>query len=180
MIVRHNFKLLILCTILLLTGCVEKPPLIPGDLEPVKREVLAPEPKENPQAIAHFMDGQLFMAQGNYSMAILEFQDALQLDPKAAAIKVSMAECYWKLGKVDKSEDLLLEGIKLEPEDIEAREILANQYIYRNQQNKAIEQFSILVDLAPEGNAIYIIALAKLTLAQNKICLLYTSPSPRD
>jgi len=93
----------------------------------------------------------------------------MQLDPKAAAIIVSMAECYWKLGKVDKSEDLLLEGIKLEPDDIEAREMLANQYIYRNQQNKAIEQFSILVDIAPEGNAKYIIALAKLTLAQNKI-----------
>ena len=171
MIIRHNFKLLILCAIILLIGCADKPPVIPEDLEPVKREVLAPEPKENPQAIAHFMDGQLFMVQGNYSMAILEFQDAMELDPKAAAITVSMAECYWKLGKVDKSEDLLLKAIKLEPDDIEAREMLANQYIYRNQQNKAIEQFSILVDLGPEGDATYIIALA---------CLLYTSPSPRD
>ena len=169
MIIRHNFKLLILWAIFLLTGCADKPSVIPGDLEPVKREVLAPEPKENPQAIAHFMDGQLFMFQGNYSMAILEFQDAMELDPKAAAITVSMAECYWKLGKVDKSEDLLLKAIKLEPDDIEAREMLANQYIYRNQQNKAIEQFLILVDLAPEGDAKYIIALAKLTLAQNKI-----------
>ena len=62
MIVRHNFKLLILCAVFLLTGCADKPPVIPKNLEPVKREVLAPEPKENPQAIAHFMDGQLFMA----------------------------------------------------------------------------------------------------------------------
>jgi tetratricopeptide (TPR) repeat protein len=91
------------------------------------------------------------------------------LDPRAIGITVSMAECYWKLGKVDKSEDLLLKAIKLEPDDIEAREMLANQYIYRNQQNKAIEQFSILVDLAPKGDAKYIIALGKLTLAENKI-----------
>ena len=169
MIIRHNLKLLILCAIFLLTGCADKPPVIPEDLELVKREVLALEPKENPQAIAHFMDGQLFMFQGNYSMAILEFQDAMVLDPRAIGITVSMAECYWKLGKVDKSEDLLLKAIKLEPDDIEAREMLANQYIYRNQQNKAIEQFSILVDLTPKGDAKYIIALGKLTLAENKI-----------
>ncbi len=99
MIIRHKFKLLILCGIILLTGCADKPPVILEDLEPVKREVMAPEPKENTQAIAHFMDGQLFMAQGNYSMAILEFQDAMELDPKAVAITVSMAECYWKCFK---------------------------------------------------------------------------------
>ena len=92
MIIRRNFKLIILCAIFLLIGCADKPPVIPEDLEPLKREVLASEPKENPQAIAHFMDGQLFMAQGNYSMAILEFQDAMELDPKVAAITVSMAE----------------------------------------------------------------------------------------
>jgi lipopolysaccharide biosynthesis regulator YciM len=99
MIIRHNLKLLILCAIFLLTGCADKPPVIPEDLELVKREVLALEPKENPQAIAHFMDGQLFMFQGNYSMAILEFQDAMVLDPRAIGITVSMAECYWKLGR---------------------------------------------------------------------------------
>ena len=169
MIIRNNIRLLIICIIFLFTGCADKPPVIPENLEPVKQEVLIPELKENAQAISHFMDGQLFMIQGNYSMAILEFQDAMELDPNASAITVSMAECYWKLGKVNKSEDLLLKAINLEHGDIEAREMLANQYIYRNQQDKAIEQFSILVDLAPEGDATYIIALAKLTLAQNKI-----------
>jgi len=169
MIIRNNIKLLIICIIILFTGCADKPPVVPEQLEPVKQEALTPELKENSQAISHFMDGQLFMIQGNYSMAILEFQDAMELDPNASAITVSMAECYWKLGKVNKSEDLLLKAINLEYGDIEAREMLANQYIYRNQQDKAIEQFSILVDLAPEGDATYIIALAKLTLAQNKI-----------
>ena len=169
MIIRNNIKLLIICIIFLFTGCADKPPVIPENLDPVKQEVLTPELKENSQAISHFMDGQLFMIQGNYSMAILEFQDAMELDPNASAITVSMAECYWKLGKVNKSEDLLLKAINLDHDDIEAREMLANQYIYRNQQHKAIEQFLMLVDLAPEGDATYIIALAKLTLAQNKI-----------
>ena len=169
MIIRNNIKILIICIIFLFTGCADKPPVIPENLDPVKQEVLTPELKENSQAISHFMDGQLFMIQGNYSMAILEFQDAMELDPNASAITVSMAECYWKLGKVNKSEDLLLKAINLDHDDIEAREMLANQYIYRNQQHKAIEQFLILVELAPKGDATYIIALAKLTLAQNKI-----------
>ena len=131
-------KLNLIISLLIFNNCVQKPPIFvedPIEIEEVRfesNEEIKNKPNENIKAIGHFMDGQLFMSQGNYSMAILEFQDALELDPEAATIIVSMAECYWKLGKAKKSEELLFNALNLDPDDYEAREMLANQYIFQN------------------------------------------------
>ena len=168
-------KINFIISLLFFCNCVSKPPVIVEDpitIDEIHTESnaeIVTKPKENVRAIAHFMDGQLFMSQGNYSMAILEFQDALELDPEASTIIVSMAECYWKLGKAKKSEELLFNALNINPKDNEAREILANQYIYQNKHDKAIEQYRVLAENAVEGDTKYLIALAKLVLSQNNI-----------
>ena len=168
-------KINFIISLLFFCNCVSKPPVIVEDpitideIHTESNDEIVTKPKENVRAIAHFMDGQLFMSQGNYSMAILEFQDALELDPEASTIIVSMAECYWKLGKAKKSEELLFNALNINPKDNEAREILANQYIYQNKHDKAIEQYRVLAENAIEGDAKYLIALAKLVLSQNNI-----------
>jgi len=168
-------KINFILSLLFFCNCVSKPPVIVEDpitIDEIHTESnaeIVTKPKENVRAIAHFMDGQLFMSQGNYSMAILEFQDALELDPEASTIIVSMAECYWKLGKAKKSEELLFNALNINPKDNEAREILANQYIYQNKHDKAIEQYRVLAENAGEGDTKYLIALAKLVLSQNNI-----------
>ena len=162
-------------SLLFFSNCVQRPaviiedPIEPEEVQFESNQEIKTKPNENVKAIAHFMDGQLFMSQGNYSMAILEFQDALELDPEATTIIVSMAECYWKLGKAKKSEELLFNALNLDPEDYEAREMLANQYIYQNKHDKAIEQYRVLAENADEGDTKYLIALAKLVLSQNDI-----------
>ena len=168
-------KINFIISLLFFCNCVSKPPVIVEDpitideIHTESNDEIVTKPKENVRAIAHFMDGQLFMSQGNYSMAILEFQDALELDPEASTIIVSMAECYWKLGKAKKSEELLFNALNINPKDNEAREILANQYIYQNKHDKAIEQYRVLAENAVEGDTKYLIALAKLVLSQNNI-----------
>jgi len=168
-------KLNLIISLLIFNNCVQKPPIFvedPIEIEEVRfesNEEIKNKPNENVKAIGHFMDGQLFMAQGNYSMAILEFQDALELDPEAATIIVSIAECYWKLGKAKKSEKLLFNALNLDPDDYEAREMLANQYIFQNKHDKAIEQYRVLAQSSDEGDPKYYIALAKLVLSQNNI-----------
>ena len=164
----------IIFSLLIFSNCLQKPPVIvedPIQIDEVKlesKDKIKTEPNENVKAIAHFMDGQLFMSQGNYSMAILEFQDALELDPMASTIIVSMAESYWKLGKARKSEELLFNALNLNPDDFEAREMLANQYIFQNKHDKAIEQYRVLAEISDEDPR-YLIALAKLVLSQNNI-----------
>jgi tetratricopeptide (TPR) repeat protein len=168
-------KINLIISLLIFSNCVQKPPIIvedPIEIEEVRfesNEEIKNKPNENVKAIGHFMDGQLFMSQGNYSMAILEFQDALESDPEAATIIVSMAECYWKLGKAKKSEELLFNALNLDPDDYEAREMLANQYIFQNKHDKAIDQYRVLAQSSDEGDPKYYIALAKLVLSQNNI-----------
>ena len=61
------------------------------------------EYEDSELALHHFMQGEFLMNQGNYSLAILEFQDAIELDPNASTIHVSIADAYLKLGKIKKT-----------------------------------------------------------------------------
>ena len=58
------------------------------------------ELEDSELALHHFMQGEFLMNQGNYSLAVLEFQDAIELDPNASTIHVSIADAYLKLGKL--------------------------------------------------------------------------------
>ena len=70
-------KINFIISLLFFCNCVSKPPVIVEDpitIDEIHTESnaeIVTKPKENVMAIAHFMDGQLFMSQGNYSMAIL-------------------------------------------------------------------------------------------------------------
>ena len=50
-------------------------------------------------AIHHFMQGEFLLNQGNYALAVLEFQDALSIDPNASTIHISIADAYRRLGR---------------------------------------------------------------------------------
>lgn len=129
----------------------------------------------NPEALKHFMDGQMHMNQGNYPMAIIEFQEALELDPEVGAIHVALAENYWNLGKGKKAEIHLKKALILDSSDIEALEMLANQYILEKKYALAKVQFHTLSQLDPQ-NASYVVALAELAKVNkemNKAIELY-------
>ena len=56
-------------------------------------------------AIHHFMQGEFLLNQGNYALAVLEFQDALNIDPNASTIHISIADAYRRLGRSKHAED---------------------------------------------------------------------------
>ncbi|MEE9166296.1 MAG: tetratricopeptide repeat protein [Candidatus Neomarinimicrobiota bacterium] len=103
----------------------------------------------NPEALKHFMDGEMLLVQGNYPMAILEFQDALIYDSSAPAILTSLAEAYMKLGKFERAEAHLLEAISHAPKNREARELLGHQYLIRGQVDKAEREYELLKEFYP-------------------------------
>ena len=45
------------------------------------------------------MQGEFLLNQGNYALAVFEFQDALDIDPNASTIHVSIADAYRRLGR---------------------------------------------------------------------------------
>ena len=116
-------------------------------------------------ALHHFMQGEFLMNQGNYSLAILEFQDAIDLDPNASTIHVSIADAYYKLGKIKRSKSHLEIAIDLNPKENEALEILGEIYIKNKEYKNAQIIFKKLHDLNP-SELDYIFALADLARIQ--------------
>ena len=120
---------------------------------------------ESELALHHFMQGEFLMNQGNYALAVLEFQDAVDLDPNAATIHVSLADAYRKLGKIKRSENHLKIAIELDPDEIEAQEMLAEIFIKKKDYNAAKIVFEKLHDI-DANNLDYIFALADLARIQ--------------
>ena len=127
----------------------------------IKNEVQMDKKVPNPKGLRHFMDGQLLMNQGDFAMAIIEFQQALTLDPNVSAIHTAIAESYWNLGKPKLSETHLLIAIKNDPKDKQALQMISDQYILEKKFTEASNYLQKLNKLYPNESR-YLIALAEL------------------
>ena len=126
-----------------------------------KNNVEKNEKVPDPKGLRHFMDGQLLMNQGDFAMAIIEFQEALALDPNVSAIHTAIAESYWNLGKPKLSEKHLLIAIKNDPTDKQALQMISDQYILEKKYSEAATYLQKLNNLFPDEPR-YIIALAEI------------------
>jgi len=126
-----------------------------------KNNVEKNEKVPDPKGLRHFMDGQLLMNQGDFAMAIIEFQEALTLDPNVSAIHTAIAESYWNLGKPKLSEKHLLIAIKNDPTDKQALQMISDQYILEKKYSEAATYLQKLNNLFPDEPR-YIIALAEI------------------
>ena len=115
----------------------------------------------NPEALKFFMNGQMLMNQGDFPMAILEFQEAITLDPNVETIYTSIAECYWNIGKPELSMKNLKFALTINPNDEEALSIMADQFIVMKKYDEAIKPFEELRKINSQETK-YIIALAEL------------------
>ncbi|MEE2877075.1 MAG: tetratricopeptide repeat protein [Candidatus Neomarinimicrobiota bacterium] len=130
-----------------LTACSVKPVAEPEETTTTAQSEEVEE--VNTKALQHFMDGEMFLSQGNFPMAVIEFQDALRYDPGSSSIHTSLAEVYVRLRKLDRAEESLMEALRLDRSNVEARELLAQQYLMRNQIDKGLEQYQILEEDHP-------------------------------
>ncbi len=155
---------ILIIILLSLVGCSQKPVPTPEDS---KSNNLEEQEDVNTEALRIFMDGQFQMNQGDYAMAIIEFQDALDVDPTVATIHVSMAECYWNLGKLNRALLHLNRAIELDSTDVDARERLAHYFILKKQFVNAEKEYNSLTEIDPK-NPDYIYALADLAKIQEQ------------
>ena len=103
--------------------------------------------EEQELALHHFMQGEFLVDQGNYSLAVLEFQDALDIDPNAPTIHVSIADAYLRLGKNKRAKNHLNTAVELNPDEIEAYEILGKIHLMQKSLSQAEEVYKELVRL---------------------------------
>ncbi|MEE9189661.1 MAG: tetratricopeptide repeat protein [Candidatus Neomarinimicrobiota bacterium] len=164
------FKWILPILFFVVSSCSQKPEIKPPDTQvptPSIEQNQSGNLPINPKALRHFMDGQLYLNQGDYAMAIVELQEALMLDPDVSTIYVSLSECYWYLEKPNRALSYLKKALELSPDDIDAREIMANQLVLRRLFDKAEEQYLILIESYPE-NAEYYFAMGELAKLQQK------------
>ena len=119
------------------------------------------ENSPDPEALKFFMEGQMLMNQGDFSMAVIELQQALELDPEISAIKTAIAECYWRLGKKPLSRRYLNDALKIDPMDDQALEMLVDQMIINKEYENAINPLIKLSKKFPDKTK-YIITLGEI------------------
>ena len=151
---------ILMCITLIFGGCQSsKPPILEEAAKKNSPRDLIKDP--DPEALKLFMNGQMLMNQGDFPMAIIEFQEALELDPEVGTIYTSIAECYWNIGKPELSLKNLNVALSKNPEDEEALKMMADQLIATKKYDEAIKPFKKLRELDGQ-NTSYIIALAEL------------------
>lgn len=119
------------------------------------------------EVLKHMMDGQLHLDQGNFAMAIIEFQEAQRLEPNVPSVYMSLSECYWHLNKPERAMEYLDAALDIDPINTDVLEFKAEQF-YRLQQFDNAEVMYIKLQSIKPDNADYDLALGDLARIQKK------------
>ncbi len=79
-------------------------------------------------ATQHVINGSLYEMKGEYAQAVLEFQDALRYE-KSAGIYFALAKNYAALNKHALAIEHARNAVRLDPENIEYRQLLAASFV---------------------------------------------------
>ena len=167
---RGYIEIIIYLSLLLLISCSQSPTLQQDNTKNIVNGTdskIGGLEQLNTEALEHLMDGQLYMDQGDFAMAIIELQEAQSLEPNVSSIYMSLAECYWNLNKPERSMEYLETSIEIDPRNTTIREMMAEQLFRLQDFPKSEEQYQILLDLNP-GNKDYLFALGDLAKIQKK------------
>jgi len=111
-------------------------------------------PKEreiyDPEALEHFLNGELYYLNSQYAQAILEYQDALKHDSTSTTIYMQLGRSYLKLGKIESATELLQQAKKIDPDDREIRKLLAHLYLVSDNSQKSLQEYKYLYEQNPD------------------------------
>ena len=98
------------------------------------------------QALAHVIQGSVYDATGEYASAILEYQEALQLEP-GAAVEYALSKDYSILGKHALAAQHGREAVRVDSLKILYRQNLATIYLNAYQPELAAAQYERIVKI---------------------------------
>jgi tetratricopeptide (TPR) repeat protein len=111
----------------------------------------------------HFQRGNQFHEDGNRDRAIVEWQEAIHLDPAHASAHYNLGIAYADEGENELAMQELREAIRLDPFDVDARWELAQIYLEEDRFNDAVNQLRQALNLAPDdGETAHLLAQAYL------------------
>lgn len=119
--------------------------------------------RDSDQAELKSLLGQAFMRRGMYEEAVIEFEEAIVLNPKISAIYSHLGRAYTALHRHDDAIAILEQAIAMSPGFADFHNHLGVAYLRKEYCRKAVDQFLRAVDSNPYyADAYYNLALAYL------------------
>ena len=115
-----------------------------------------------------FESGQRYVEQGKYKEAVVEFSNAIRLDPNYAEAHLQLADAYLQLHDGDRAFRELARTVELQPENYRAQLELTNLLIVNRQFEPAQQKLDALLQKRPEDPAVHT-TLSSLFAAQGNI-----------
>lgn len=109
--------------VLILTGCSSQKEIT---VDGSKSRTESSEATKK-KAMEHFINGTVAEAKGDYALAVIEYQDALKLDP-THSIYFSLGKNYLYLNRLSNALQNLRKAVELAPDNIEYLETLSDVY----------------------------------------------------
>ncbi|MCU7496946.1 MAG: tetratricopeptide repeat protein [Ignavibacteria bacterium] len=104
------------------------------------------ESLQSKEAIEHFIDGNIADAKGDYASAIVEYQDALRMDPKAG-VYYSLAKDYLLTNKLSLALSNINNAVKLDSSNVDYYNVLAEVYSNGHQIDSAALAYEKIIKL---------------------------------
>ena len=102
-----------------------------------------------------FESGQHYAEQGKYKEAVVEFTNAIKIDPAYAEAHLQLAEVYLQLHEGDRAFRELARTIELQPENYRAQLELTNLLIVNHEFQPAEQQLEALLKKRPNDPAVH-------------------------
>lgn len=134
--------------IIVLAGCSSSDQTVDDKPEST---VFEPDPEK---AMNHFLNGLASEAKGDFATAILEFQDAVKLDP-SAGIYYSLAKNYYFLDKLSLALTNIKKAIQLQNTNVEYYDLLQEIYQTGNEPDSAAAVLEKIIELDSSRVAAY-------------------------
>jgi tetratricopeptide (TPR) repeat protein len=105
----------------------------------------------NVRKVKYLNSGKTFAAQGKEKEAIIQFSNAIKIDPHYAAAHFELAKAYFKTGSVMGGYTELRRTVEFDPKNIEARLQLAQIFLASRQYPKSLEQANAILAMDPKN-----------------------------
>ena len=180
LISRLQFQFFLILALMVLGGCAS---------QSVRSTISErDEEKKHPKAVELFVEGTTHEMAGNYSAALLSFQEALIYDSTSANLYFSIGKAYLRLGREESAMHTLRRSVSLDPDLLEAHELLARIYATQGWWNLVEKKYQYIISRdSTYTDAYYNLALfylrqndrPKAVQMYEKILAVQESPDPQ-
>lgn len=97
----------------------------------------------------HLKRGNELSRAGKFEEAVVEYEQALEIEPENVDLLSNLGVAYYNLGQLDKAIDHYSRAIEIAPNDADIRSNLAAAYVQLDQLDNALEEYKKAVELNP-------------------------------